>query len=94
MNLSQGLFWDADTSTLDPERHARDIINRVLLSGTEQDWAEIKRHYGLERIREEALQMRYLSDTALSFCSTIFDIPRERFRCYTLKQSLPEPWNY
>jgi len=43
MNLLQNttLFWDTNIETIDPEKNARSIIERVLMHGTVDDWREI-----------------------------------------------------
>lgn len=81
-----------DFDTIDWPNRAQFVIERVLERGWLADWHEIKRCYGLDVIRQTALQARHLDDTALSFCSAYFSVPKEQFRCYTLKSSNPLPW--
>ena len=94
MNLSKTLFWDIDISTLDYEKHSQQIIERVLTRGKLSEWDEIVKYYGLKKIRKEALNMRFLDMITLSFCSVIFKIPKEEFRCYKHRQSMPIHWPY
>ena len=94
MNLSKSLFWDTDLSDIDWNKHYKFVIHRVLTCGTWQDWVVIKNHYGLETIKPAVLSMRHLDKLSLCFCSTIFDIPPENFRCYTMMQSTQKLWNY
>ena len=91
-NLRQSLFWDIDYKTIQWAKNYRFVIERVLERGTFDEWQEIKRYYGLEKIKEAALQARWLDNTTLSFCSNYFHIPKEQFRCYTLKSLNPAPW--
>lgn len=86
MNLTKSIFWDVDYNTMDQEEHDAFIITRVLMRGTWNDWSEIKLIYGLVRIKEIALNARYLDELTLSFCSAYFDIPKDKFRCYIMKQ--------
>ncbi len=92
MKLSKMLFWDCDYSKINWENSYVFVIIRVLERGTLDEWFEIKRHYGMEKIKETTLHARYLSKKTLSFCSTIFDTPIEQFRCYKLMSSSPEHW--
>ncbi len=92
--LNKNLFWDIDVKTLDYDEHSRFIIERVLLKGDLPDWFELKKIYGIERIKKEILQVRYLDRKTLSFLSLIFYIPKEKFRCYNIKQSTQSHWNY
>lgn len=87
------LFWDADVSKIDWEAHASYVIERVLTRGSISDWSEIKRFYGMERIKNEAVDLRYLDKLTLNFCSIIFKIPQSEFRCYNTPQSIQTLWN-
>ena len=94
MSLSSGLFWDIDPSSLDYSVDAGFIITRVLMRGTQDDWNTIKAYYGLDRIKQISLKARYLDKKTLAFCSAIFSVPINKFRCYTFRQLIPEAWNY
>jgi hypothetical protein len=94
MNLSSIAFWDVNFSGLDPEKHAAFIITRVLMKGTFDDWLEIKQIYGTERIKDVALHTRYFDNHTLNFCSVYFNLPKEKFRCYTTRQLTNLPWKY
>lgn len=84
-----GLFWDVNISAIDWEKNARWIIARVLSRGDLPDFYELVRFYGLNRIKAEMLQVRFLDKKTLSFVATLFDIPKEQFRCFKLSQSNP-----
>ncbi len=92
-DLNKSLFWDIDTATLDYQKHARFIIERVLTRGNWTDWQVLKSFYGLQKICDEALQIRYLDKKTLNFCSVLFNINKEEFRCYTTVQSIREHWS-
>lgn len=94
MNLNRSLFWDIDFETIDYEKHAQFIINRVLMRGNLKDWYEIKNYYGLERIKQEVLQMKYLDKITLNFCSVYFNLPKTEFKCYNTPPSTRELWNF
>lgn len=93
-DISSYLLWEVDKAQLDAEKHAQFIIGRVVMKGTLNDWFEIKRYYGLERIKAEMLDIRYLDKLTLSFLSVYFNIPKEKFRCFQWRQSIPETWEY
>lgn len=93
-SFSQNLFWDVDASSLDMKKNKRFIIQRVLEYGTLPDWKYIKSIYGIDTIAKEMQKVRTLEKTALSFISTISNIKKEEFRCYTSKQSQPQHWNF
>jgi hypothetical protein len=55
MKFSKNLFWDTDESKLDFEANAKQIIARVVERGRREDWLEILRYYGEDRLRAEAI---------------------------------------
>ena len=81
VGFSPHLFWDCDANTLDEEVHARFVIGRVLSRGTFADWQELKRRYGLARLRAEVVCIRDLDPKSHAFCAAYFDIAPEAFRC-------------
>ncbi len=94
LQLSKTLFWDTDISQIDYEKNARHIIERVLLRGTLDDWFAIKKYYGVERIRQEVVKIRYLDKVTLNFCSKYFKIPKNQFKCYNTEPSIRKLWDY
>jgi hypothetical protein len=92
--LSQSLFWDVDLTELDEQKHASQIIEKVLSRGDIEDWHEIRKFYGWARIANEVKQLRYLDALTLNFASQVFHIPKEEFRCYTMSLSRPGPWKF
>lgn len=94
MKLPQQLFWDTDYNNIDWDKNHQYVICRVLDRGGINDWFEIKKYYGLEKIIDAVKNARYLSKKTVYFMSNIFNIPLEEIRCYRLMQSQPEHWIY
>jgi len=94
MSYSDNLFWDADMTQLDYDVNRKYVIERVLNRGTLEDLKTAFDYYGRQVIIEVALQLRSLEPKALSFISCVSSIPREKFRCFTAKQSSRAPWIY
>jgi hypothetical protein len=92
--LSRVLFWDTDYDSIDWVKHARYVIGRVVMYGTLADWRTIQKKYGKDKIIEEMLQYRDLDPKSLSFLSCIFDIPKEKFACFTQIQSARKHFPY
>lgn len=88
-DFSPHLFWDIDRNKLDLEKNKAQIIKRVIEYGLLKDWKLLQQHYGLEQIGNVSKELRSLDEKSLNFISVITGIPKESFRCYTLKQSLP-----
>jgi hypothetical protein len=94
MKFSKNLFWDTDESKLDFEVNARQIIARVAERGRREDWLEILRYYGEDRLRAEAIQIRSLEPKSLAYLSVVLNTPIESFRCYKEQQSFPTLYHY
>jgi len=94
MELSKTLFWDTDINKIDYEKNARHIIERVLLYGMLIDWFEIKKIFGLEKIKKEIQHIRYLDKVSLNFCIKYFKISKEQFKCYNNQPFIQQLWNY
>jgi hypothetical protein len=94
LSLSPALFWDTDHSKIGLDTHAKTIVERVILHGTWSEFKSILAYYGKDSIRDILLNLRYLDNRTLSFCSAYFLAPKSAFRCYILKQSNPTHWNY
>lgn len=92
--FSKTLFWDTDIQSINPEKHAPYIVERVMTRGTLEDFQHLKAYYGKALIGQIVQQLRSLDIRTLHFCSAYFDIPITQFKCYIQKQSNPSHWNY
>ena len=93
-DLSAHLFWDVDKKAIDFEKSREQIISKVIELGMLNDWNNLKEVYGLKVIKETVQQLRSIDDVTLAFLSNLFEIDKTNFRCYKLKQSNPNSWNY
>ena len=93
-DLSPHLFWDVDKSKLSLEKSGHYIIERIALLGGLKDWLIIRNIYGDSKLKEVIVNMRYLDDKSLHFYAQVFNIPKNNFRCYKLKQSNLRPSPY
>ena len=93
-NFSPHLFWDVDRKKLEWEKNKSQIVKRVLEYGLLNDWKLMENYYGVKAIGEISTTLRSLDVRSLGFIATIAGIPKESFRCYTLKQSTPPHWNF
>lgn len=92
--LSRSLFWDTNPDTVNFDKSARYVIEKVVTRGQFEDWQEIKRYYGLETIKQQVVRSRDLDPRTLNFLSNLLDIPKEKFRYHKLMQLYPDtyPW--
>jgi len=92
--LSPYLFWDTDPKDIDPEKHRRWIIERVLMYGTLPDFRLILQYYGWETIGRVAKNSRQIDCKTASFIAAMTGIPKKEFFCYTYKFSNLTHWEY
>ncbi|MBU3942811.1 hypothetical protein KKA24_02405 [Patescibacteria group bacterium] len=81
ISLNKTLFWDVDYKNLDYKKNTSFIIERVLNYGNEKDYQEIKKVYGLSKIKRVAKEINYINRKNINFWSIIFDIPLKSFKC-------------
>ncbi|MCF8367211.1 MAG: hypothetical protein K9H16_15585 [Bacteroidales bacterium] len=93
-NLSPHLFWDVDAATISFDQHAEFVVGRVLDYGLMADWKILSKSIGVEQIAKIAMNIRELDPKSLSFISALSKIPKEKFRCFTTQQSMPQHWNF
>lgn len=79
--LNKTLFWDVDYKNIDKEKNASFIVERVLNYGDEKDYKELKRVYGLLKIKKIAKEINYINKKNINFWSIMFDIPLKHFKC-------------
>ncbi len=92
--FSTSLFWDVKIENINFDKHARFVIARVLTRGNLKDWKQLQAYYGLDKIKQEVINIRYLDKRTLSFCHHILGIPKESFKCYNTEASIRKLWNY
>ena len=90
--LSPALFWDARPGGVDAEKHAKQIVLRVVERGTLAEWKAIRRHYGDGRLRGIVTSVREMSPRAVAFCCAALDLKKEEFRCCTSRPFPRAPW--
>ncbi len=83
------IFWDVDFDRLDVDEKWRFVIERVFERGDVDDIRQCRRYYGDDRVTEALLEAKFLPLETTHFVSSLFNLPLENFRCYTLRQSNP-----
>lgn len=72
MKFRQSLFWDVDPKTIDPKRHARYIIERVLDFGNEREVRWMASRYQPELIRDITAHSRVLDPKSRALWSLVW----------------------
>ncbi|MFN5169144.1 MAG: DUF6922 domain-containing protein [Cyclobacteriaceae bacterium] len=88
-SLSSHLFWDVDRGAVDLDTHSKFVVQRVLEYGLLEDWVAIKEYYGRPQLAKIAASLRTLDARALTFIATYTGLAKEKFRCYSIRQSTP-----
>jgi hypothetical protein len=94
LGLPANLFWDVNPGNLDSEKHAGQIIERVLEHGGLKEWQIVRRHYGDDKMIQVVTGLRCLSPRNVRLCCIAFDLQTEDFRCCTARPFPPAPWIY
>jgi hypothetical protein len=92
--LSKQAFWDVDMNTIDYEKNARHVVEKVIERGTNDDFLSILNFYGFEKVKQLALQALWLSDISINFCCALFKVKPTDFKCYEKKQLNLQHWNF
>ncbi|MDR0988357.1 MAG: hypothetical protein LBM06_02705 [Prevotellaceae bacterium] len=92
--FSKHLFWDVRRDSIDLDKHAEYVIQRVLEYGLMSDWQLLLQYYGQPKIVTVAKGLRTLEPRALAYISVISHTPKEQFRCYITQQSIPTHWDF
>ena len=92
--LAKHIFGDTDFNKVDYNKSWQSAIERVFDRGGLEDIKQVRRFYGDEKVIEALTSAKYFFDETINFCSGIFDMPKEKFRYYILKQSNPAPSLY
>ncbi|MFW5830974.1 MAG: DUF6922 domain-containing protein [Prolixibacteraceae bacterium] len=90
--LNKAYFWDVDSRLLDDIKSKRLIIERVMKYGNLHEIGLIKRFYGEEDVKQTLFNLNYIDPKTLNFLSILFKVPKNKFKCYTSKQSEGQHW--
>ncbi len=73
IRFRRSLFWDVDPRSIDPRRHARYIIERILDLGDEEEVRWLARTYSRRMIRDTMARSRTLHEKSRSLWTLVFD---------------------
>lgn len=91
-DLPKELFWDVKYETLDYDKYAFFVIERVLQRGGQGEFKEIQNYYGDGQIAEVAKESRNLKPETYSYLSLLYNLNPEDL-CIT-KQPPQQLWIY
>lgn len=87
------LFWDFYFDKIDWQSSYKTIIARIIERGDKQDWHELERYYGKDKvIKTIKTEILYLPDYAIDDVCKLYSLQKKDLLCYTRKQSRPGHW--
>lgn len=84
--LAPHLFWDVDATTLDWDKHAGLIVERVIERGNFKNLQLLEQFYEKDKITTIIKNITYLHPKDIAFVHTYFKIPLNDLKCYTNKR--------
>ncbi|MDF3077459.1 MAG: hypothetical protein K0S09_1348 [Sphingobacteriaceae bacterium] len=93
-DISRQAFWDVDFDNIDYQKHDRFVVEKVVERGKHQDFINLLKYYGFDRVKKLVLNASWLSDSAMNFCCVLFHTEPKEFKCYEKKQLNQAHWNF
>ena len=92
-NLKDRLFWDWKLDEINWRRAARLVIERVLVRGNDEEYEEIIRYYGRDRILHVLTKERcFLPNYRMDRVTGYFGLKMEDIPCYRDRQGRVYTW--
>lgn len=88
------IFWDVNFESLDYDKYANWIIERIFERGDIEDIRQCRRYYNDNKVREALLNAKFISKKRMYLAAAVIDEPIEKFRCYILRQLNPKLYPY
>lgn len=90
-NIRPFLLWDVNIKGFDFVKNKQLVIARACSLGNFSDFKEVIKFYGLSVIKIELQKTATMDPKSLAFFSHYLNIPLEKFKCYSKKQSQIQP---
>ena len=81
-DFSKGCFWDMKMENIDFEEAKKYIIGRVLSNGNSDDVMKLFDYYGIDTVKSEIVNVKYLDKKTLNYYSITLNINKDKFRAY------------
>jgi hypothetical protein len=92
-NLKDRLFWDWKVDEVDWQKSARSVIERVLVRGNDEEYEEIIRFYGRERILHVLIEEHcFIPNYRMDLVTGYFGLKKEMLSCYKWRQEHAYNW--
>jgi hypothetical protein len=92
-SLNRRLFWEYRYDEIDWQKEYSAIIERVIERGTHDEWKELIRFYGRDKVVNTIkYETNYLPDEIIQDVCGYFNLKPTELKCYIRKQSTPRHW--
>lgn len=92
-DLKKRLFWEYDYEHIDWQKEVVGIIERVIERGTHEEWDELVRFYGKQKVIAVLKNnIRFLPDEIIADACEYFQLKPDVLLCYTRKQLQKGHW--
>ncbi len=92
--FAKRIFWDVNFETLDYDKKASFVIERVFERGDVDDIRQCRRYYGDELIEKVLTNAKWLSLQTIYLACALFDNELTDYKCYNTAQSNQMHWMY
>lgn len=86
-DLLRPIFWDTDINNLDPKKHTRYMIERILQYGLAEHVNWMLKNYTENEIIQAVIQSRIIDRKTANFWSIHLGINKDEILCFTKPQS-------
>jgi hypothetical protein len=92
-NLKSRLFWDQRYEDIDWQEGSRGVIERVLVWGNDEEYEELIRFYGRERIVQALTkEYSYIPKYMMEHVAAYFGLNQEDFTIYKRRLVKKSTW--
>lgn len=88
------IFWDVNFETLDYDKRASFVIERVFERGDVEDIMQCRRYYGDELIKNVLVNAKWLSLQTIYLACALFENNLTDYRCYNTQLLNQTPFMY
>ncbi len=92
--FNKRIFWDVNFETMDYDKKAGFVIERVFERGDVEDIRQCRRYYGDEMISNALTNAKWLSLSTICLATALFNNELTDYKCYNTAQLNPMHWMY
>lgn len=89
-DFNRRIFWDVNAETMDYDKKATFVIERVFERGDVQDIRTCRRYYGDNKIKGVLTNAKWLSLNTIYLATALFNNELTDYKCYNTAQSNPD----